>query len=255
MEDPKRQWPLMDLSRIPTSALVTEVERRLRCTRAPEKRLALIGPPGAGKGTQAPKLAKEYCICRLATGDMLRAAVSEHSPLGEKARRAMELGELVSDDLVIDILKQNLQQPKCRRGFVLDGFPRTIKQAEKLDEYLHQTGTKLDGAIELKVDKPTVLERISGRLIHRKSGRAYHPKFHPPIKAGRDDITGEQLIKRNDDNPDVFGKRYETYMKKTAPVAEFYKNQNKLIQINGDRPVNSVFKELCSYINGKFKSK
>jgi len=245
----QRPWPRMDLSRVPTASLVSEVQRRLKCTRSPEKRLVLIGPPGAGKGTQSPRLAKEYCICRLATGDMLRAAIASSSPVGLKARRAMETGQLVSDDTVIDILKENLKQPKCRRGFVLDGFPRTVNQAKKLDDHLAQMGTKLDGAVELKVGRDTILERISGRLIHPSSGRAYHPKFKPPLKPGIDDVTGEHLIKRNDDNPDVFRNRYTTYMSMTAPVANHYARQGKLKSINGDQHVETVFSEICSYIN------
>eukprot|EP00466_Bigelowiella_natans_P016646 jgi/Bigna1/37234/e_gw1.19.84.1 len=241
---------LPDLSRIPTSFLAAEIQRRLKCIRAPEKRLVLIGPPGAGKGTQAPKIAKEYCICRLATGDMLRAAIASHTPVGEKARKAMESGKLVNDELVIDILKQNLNQPRCRRGFILDGFPRTVTQAKKLDAYLAESGTKLDGAIEMKVPIGTITERISGRLIHSRSGRAYHPVFKPPKKPGIDDVTGEQLIKRNDDNPDILRSRFDTFCRMTTPVTEHYAKQNKLASIDGDKPVESVFTDICKYING-----
>lgn len=196
-------------------------------------------------------LAKEYCICRLATGDMLRAAVASGTPVGEKAKRAIDNGQLVNDDLVIGVLKENLDLPRCRRGFVLDGFPRTVYQAEQLDKILAERNQKIDGAIEVKVDRiETIAERISGRLIHRKSGRTYHPRFKPSMVAGKDDMTGEHLIHRNDDNPDTFRKRYETYKRITEPVLEHYREQNKLAVVEGDQPVKSVFSEICRYIDG-----
>mmetsp|Transcript_36025 Transcript_36025/g.66584 ORF Transcript_36025/g.66584 Transcript_36025/m.66584 type:complete len:260 (-) Transcript_36025:133-912(-) len=249
-DDCKRPWEIPDLSRIPTPSLVEEIQRRLRCKREPERRIVLIGPPGAGKGTQAPLLAKEYCICRVATGDLLREAIVSSSPIAKKAREAMDAGELVGDDVVIDLLKEKLKQPQCRRGFVLDGFPRTVNQARKLDEMLGQSNKNLDNAVELKVGKRTIIERISGRLIHRKSGRAYHPKFKPPVVAGKDDVTGEHLIHRNDDNPDLLRKRYDTYNTFTGEVLKYYQSQSKLGKINGDQPVNSVFSDLIKYIRG-----
>ncbi|GAB5362735.1 hypothetical protein AAMO2058_000823600 [Amorphochlora amoebiformis] len=248
METDDCKRPRLDLSSIPTSTLIGEIQRRLKCTRLPEKRLVLIGPPGAGKGTQAPMLAREFCICRLATGDMLRAAVASSSPVGLKAKRAMDSGALVGDDLVIDILKENLRDPKCRRGFVLDGFPRTVNQAKKLDLILAESGKSLDRAIQLDVRKESIIERISGRLIHRQSGRTYHPQFNPPRKPGIDDVTGDHLIHRRDDNPALFKKRIETYGEMTTPVLGYYEKQSKLTKVNGEQSVNSVFADICSYV-------
>ncbi|KAL8478565.1 hypothetical protein ACS0TY_030451 [Phlomoides rotata] len=168
--------------------LMTELLRRMKCESKPDKRLILVGPPGSGKGTQSPILKDEYCLCHLATGDMLRAAVAAKTALGIKAKETMEKGELVSDDLVVGIIDDALKKPSCHKGFILDGFPRTVAQAQKLDEMLAKRGVKVDKVLNFAVDDAILEERITGRWIHPSSGRSYHTKFAPPKVPGVDDV-------------------------------------------------------------------
>ena len=154
----------------------------------PGIRVVLMGPPGSGKGTQAPKLVEKYCVCHLSTGDMLRAAVKAQTPLGKQAKDIMDAGQLVPDDLVVNLISENLDQPACQRGFVLDGFPRTVPQAEKLDEMLANRNSQLDQAIEFSIDDALLVRRVTGRLVHPASGRSYHTEFNPPKKAMTDDV-------------------------------------------------------------------
>ncbi|KAL6182588.1 hypothetical protein ACLB2K_044007 [Fragaria x ananassa] len=171
---------MANLEDVPTTDLFSEVLRRMKCATKPDKRLILVGPPGSGKGTQSPIIKDEYCLCHLATGDMLRAAVAAKTPLGIKAKEAMEKGELVSDDLVVGIIDDALKKPSCQKGFILDGFPRTVVQAQKLDEMLKNRGVKVDKVLNFAVDDRILEERITGRWIHPSSGRSYHTKFAPP---------------------------------------------------------------------------
>ncbi|MBA0850406.1 hypothetical protein Goshw_029202 [Gossypium schwendimanii] len=168
--------------------IMTELLRRFKCSSKPDKRLILIGPPGSGKGTQSPMIKDDYCLCHLATGDMLRAAVAAKTPLGIKAKEAMDKGELVSDDLVVGIIDEAMKKPSCQKGFILDGFPRTVVQAQKLDEMLEKQGTKIDKVLNFAIDDSILEERITGRWIHPSSGRTYHTKFAPPKVPGLDDV-------------------------------------------------------------------
>uniref|UniRef100_R7W5Z8 adenylate kinase n=1 Tax=Aegilops tauschii TaxID=37682 RepID=R7W5Z8_AEGTA len=172
---------------VPSVELMTELLRRAKCSSKPDKRIILVGPPGSGKGTQSPLIKDEYCLCHLATGDMLRAAVAAKTPLGIKAKEAMDKGELVSDDLVVGIIDEAMKKPSCQKGFILDGFPRTVVQAQKLDEMLAKQGAKVDKVLNFAIDDAILEERITGRWIHPSSGRSYHTKFAPPKTPGVDD--------------------------------------------------------------------
>ncbi|KAK9710597.1 adenylate kinase, partial [Basidiobolus ranarum] len=163
-------------------------------------RMILMGPPGAGKGTQSPKIKEKFCVCHLATGDMLRAAVTAKTKVGLEAKKVMDAGGLVSDEIMVDLIQDNIHNnPECKNGFILDGFPRTVVQAEKLDNMLEKDNQKLDHAVELKIDDSLLVSRICGRLIHPPSGRTYHREFNPPKVTDQDDVTGEPLIQRSDD--------------------------------------------------------
>lgn len=228
----------MDLSELPTPALVHEVQRRLECLTKPEKRLILIGPPGSGKGTQSPMIKNENCLCHLATGDMLRAAVAAKTPLGLEAKKAMEAGALVSDEIVVGLIAENMKRAECRTGFVLDGFPRTVVQAQKLDEMLSKKGQTIDKVLNFAVPDQLLVDRIVGRWVHPASGRSYHEKFAPPKVAGQDDLTGEPLVKRKDDNAETLKSRLSAFHAQTAPVIAFYKE--KVVTVKADRPQEEV---------------
>ncbi len=181
-------------------------------------RLILLGAPGAGKGTQAAFICQKYAIPQISTGDMLRAAVKAGTPLGLQAKAVMESGALVSDDLIIDLVKERLAQPDCQAGVLFDGFPRTIPQADAMKA----AGVKLDYVLEIDVPFGDIVERMSGRRSHPASGRTYHVKFNPPKTEGRDDVTGEELIQREDDREATVQKRLDVYSAQTRPLVDYY---------------------------------
>lgn len=181
-------------------------------------RLILLGAPGAGKGTQAAFICKRFGIPQISTGDMLRAAVKAGTPLGLEARQVMESGGLVSDDIIIGLVTERLQQPDCANGYLFDGFPRTIPQADAMK----QAAVALDHVLEIDVPDSAIIERITGRRVHAASGRTYHVRFNPPRVEGKDDETGETLIQRDDDREDTVRKRLEVYHAQTRPLVDYY---------------------------------
>ncbi len=181
-------------------------------------RVILLGAPGAGKGTQAQNIMKKYGIPQISTGDMLRAAVKAGTPLGLKVKEVMASGGLVSDETIIALVKDRIQEPDCVKGFLFDGFPRTIPQAEALKE----AGVKIDYVVEIAVDDEEIVSRLSGRRVHEQSGRVYHVEHNPPQQEGKDDVTGELLIQREDDKEETVRKRLAVYHEQTKPLVGFY---------------------------------
>ena len=181
-------------------------------------RLILLGPPGAGKGTQAAFICQRFGIPQISTGDMLRAAVKVGTPLGLAAGKVMDSGSLVSDDIIVGLVKERLTAPDCARGFLFDGFPRTIPQAEAM----RTAGVRLDVVLEIDVPDAAIIERMSGRRVHLASGRTYHVKYNPPKVAGMDDASGEPLIQREDDKEETVRKRLEVYRQQTRPLVDYY---------------------------------
>jgi adenylate kinase len=194
-------------------------------------RLILLGAPGAGKGTQATFICQKFGIPQISTGDMLRAAVKAGSPMGLAAKKVMDAGGLVSDDIIIGLVKERITQPDCTRGFLFDGFPRTIAQAEAMKT----DGVPIDTVLEIDVPNSAIIERMSGRRVHAASGRSYHVKFNPPKVPGVDDITGEALIQRDDDQESTVKKRLEIYQNQTRPLVDYYVNWAATTDTNAPR--------------------
>ena len=213
-------------------------------------RLILLGGPGAGKGTQAGYISAHFAIPQISTGDMLRAAVKAGSAIGREAKSIMDAGNLVSDALILDLVKQRITEPDCASGFLFDGFPRTIAQAQALKEQ----GVGLDFVIEIAVDDGEIIRRMSGRRVHVVSGRTYHIEFNPPKTAGKDDITGEDLIQREDDRKGVVMKRLEVYHEQTEPLITYFRSWQdsddqaapKFISIDGIGDVERVRDDIIS---------
>jgi adenylate kinase len=181
-------------------------------------RIILLGMPGAGKGTQARFLTEKYGIPQISTGDMLRAAVEAGTPLGAKAKAYMDRGELVPDEIVIELVKERIRRPDCANGFIIDGFPRTIAQAEAL----RRSGIDIDYVVEIEVSDDEILRRMSGRLVHPASGRTYHVVFNPPKVPGKDDLTGEDLVQRDDDREETVRNRIASYHSQTKPLVQYF---------------------------------
>ncbi|TQV91362.1 hypothetical protein V2A60_008988 [Cordyceps javanica] len=235
---------------------IKSLEQRATGSAAPvsteEIRMLLIGPPGAGKGTQAPKIKERFSCCHLATGDMLRSQVAKKTPLGREAKKIMDQGGLVSDDIVIGMIKEELDNNKeCQGGFILDGFPRTVAQAEGLDAMLKERKRDLKHAVELQIDDALLVARITGRLIHPASGRSYHTTFNPPKEAMKDDITGEPLIQRSDDNAEALKKRLGSYHKQTTPVVDYYRKHGIWHGIDASQKPGQVWKNMLNILEGQ----
>ena len=197
-------------------------------------RLILLGPPGAGKGTQANYIKEKYAIPQISTGDMLRAAIKAGTPLGMAAKAVMDEGKLVSDEIIINLVKERIKEADCANGFLFDGFPRTIPQAEAMK----QAGVDIDFVVEIAVDDAEIIKRMSGRRVHLASGRTYHIVFNPPKVAGKDDVTGEDLVQRDDDTEETVRKRLEVYHAQTKPLVEYYSAWAKSGEQNAPKYIN-----------------
>jgi adenylate kinase len=203
-------------------------------------RVAFLGPPGAGKGTQARDLAQEWRVLHLATGDMLREAVAAGSPLGREAKGYMDQGALVPDDVIIRMMGERLAKPDASRGFILDGFPRTIAQAEALAKLLKDLGQTLDTVVYFDVSEPELLRRLTGRRVCRKCGHSYHMTSNPPKRAGVCDECGGELYQRDDDAEPTVRKRLEVYQRQTAPLLDYYRQRSLLATVSGEGPLAAI---------------
>jgi adenylate kinase len=212
-------------------------------------RVILLGPPGAGKGTQAAAITETFGIPQISTGDMLRAAVASGSELGLKAKSVMDSGSLVSDDLIIDLVKQRIQEADCAKGFLFDGFPRTIPQAQALVD----AGIDIDKVLEIRVPSEEIVARMSGRRVHSASGRVYHIQYNPPKQEGLDDVTGEPLNQREDDKEETVRHRLQVYADQTAPLINFYQSLEKsaasapeYVSVEGVGAVDEISKKVLA---------
>lgn len=206
--------------------------------------IMLFGAPGVGKGTQAKLITSKYNIPQISTGDILRAAINEKTPMGLEAKKFMDEGKLVPDSTMIGIIKERLSKEDCKNGFILDGFPRTLAQAEALDKLMEEMGIKLDDVISLSVPTDVIIERIIGREVCSVCGASFHIKFNPPKEKGICDLCGGKLIVRKDDNKETVEKRLNEYNNLTAPLFDYYKNKGILKEIDGDKPVDTITKEI-----------
>jgi adenylate kinase len=207
-------------------------------------RIILLGGPGAGKGTQANYIKDKYDIPQISTGDMLRAAVKAGTPLGLEAKKVMDAGGLVSDEIILGLVKERIAEPDCKNGFLFDGFPRTIPQADSLKD----NGVEIDAVVEIDVDDNEIVKRMSGRRAHLASGRTYHVIYNPPKVEGKDDVTGEELVQRDDDKEETVRKRLEVYHEQTEPLIEYYSSwansgeagAPKYVKVNGIGSVDDI---------------
>ena len=211
--------------------------------------IILLGPPGCGKGTQAQKLIREFGFVQLSTGDMLRAAISKGTEIGMQAKSIIDKGELVSDELVIGIVRDRIFSTECECGYMLDGFPRTLAQAEILDQILSDRNQKIDVVFRLCVPDDMAIRRIAGRRFHITSGRSYNIEFNPPKIEGRDDITGEKLVQREDDKEEIVQSRLNTYHELTEPLVRYYQKQGIIKAIDGSDSPENIYAEIKQTLN------
>ncbi|MCI4454187.1 MAG: adenylate kinase [Thermodesulfobacterium sp.] len=213
--------------------------------------IVFLGPPGAGKGTQAKILIERYGIPQISTGDMLREHRAKGTELGKKAQEYMDKGQLVPDEIILGMVKERLSQPDCQKGFILDGFPRTVAQAEALDKLLSEMGKKLDFALALIVPDDLLVERLTGRRTCKNCGMMYHIKYKPPKVEGKCDVCGGELYQRPDDNEETVRNRLKVYHEQTAPLIEYYKNKGILREIDGSKSIEEITQQIISILEGK----
>ncbi|WP_454052619.1 adenylate kinase [Clostridium sp. Marseille-Q7071] len=211
-------------------------------------KIILLGPPGAGKGTQAKSISNKYSIPHISTGDIFRKNISEKTPLGIEAKSYIDKGHLVPDKLTIDIVQDRLEQGDCKSGFLLDGYPRTVNQAEALKNFLKEKGKKLDTALLIKVPKEYIIDRMTGRRVCLSCGASYHVKFNPTKVEGKCDICGSVVIQRDDDCEETVNERLEIYDAQTQPLIDYYKEQDLLSEVDGTQAINDVFKNICGIL-------
>jgi adenylate kinase len=211
--------------------------------------LILLGPPGAGKGTQAKMMIDKYHIPQISTGDILRAALKERTPLGLKAKEYMDKGLLVPDEVVIDIIKERLKEADCQKGYILDGFPRTVAQAQALDKVLASMNTAIDDVISIEVDKGELIKRLTGRRTCRQCGRGYHVIFDPPTNKDLCDKCQGELYQRDDDNEDTVRNRLEVYDSQTFPLIQYYKEKTLIRSIDGQGSIQQIFDRIVKVLS------
>lgn len=213
-------------------------------------KIILLGPPGAGKGTQAKSISNKYSIPHISTGDIFRKNISENTPLGIEAKSYMDNGQLVPDEVTINMVKDRLQQEDCKQGYLLDGFPRTVSQAEALQDFLDSRNESLDTALLIEVPRDFILERMTGRRVCPSCGASYHIKFNPAVN-GKCELCGSDVVQRKDDTEETVKERLDVYEKQTQPLIDFYKDKNLLSTVDGTQAINKVFESICRVLGSK----
>lgn len=211
-------------------------------------KIVLLGPPGAGKGTQAKSISNRYSIPHISTGDIFRKNISEETPLGIEAKKYIDNGQLVPDQVTIDMVNDRLTWDDCKNGYLLDGFPRTVTQAEALQEFLISRGESLDTALLIEVPMDFILERMTGRRVCPSCGASYHVKFNPSTIDGVCDVCGSDIVQRKDDVEDTVRERLDVYERQTQPLIDFYKEKNLLSTVDGTKAINEVFESICTIL-------